>query len=222
VAAGGARAEEHPTGTGTNRLVSFLRSRNYLRWIALSWITPETRAAYPCLRHRWSRPHCPPRLTTRARGLPTSRHQHPLSDCLAPGRLCAFVGGRKDPEITTGRYPTTSLANRGEIQSPRLRRLGSGAREALRLLGTFLGSVGLVADQGEAVGGMSKTALQLPASRPPHLTTRARGLHTGSPRIAKSQQAATHHTPAGRREILGPRLGSVGLARGKALRMLGP
>jgi Tripartite tricarboxylate transporter family receptor len=53
----------------------------------------------------------------------------------SPGGLSAFGGGRKDPEITRGCYPTTPLANRGEILSPRLTRLGSGAREALRLLG---------------------------------------------------------------------------------------
>ena len=45
--------------------------------------------------------------------------------------LSAFGGGPQDCKIKQGRYPTTPLANRCEILSPRLTRLGSGAREAL-------------------------------------------------------------------------------------------
>jgi hypothetical protein len=68
--------------------------------------------------------------------------------------LSAFGGGSQHCKIKQGRYPTTPLANRREILGPRLARLGSGAREALRLLGLRR------ADEGEVVGGMSKKATQ--------------------------------------------------------------
>jgi hypothetical protein len=79
-------------------------------------------------------------LTSRARGL----HQHRGSGTADAARLpleglSAFGGGRKDCKIRTGRYPTTPLANRREILGPRLRRLSSGARDALRLLGAYVG-----------------------------------------------------------------------------------
>jgi hypothetical protein len=51
----------------------------------------------------------------------------------------AFVGVRKDCEIRTGRYPTTRRPVGTKFSTPRLARLGSGAREAHRVLGTYLG-----------------------------------------------------------------------------------
>ncbi len=58
----------------------------------------------------------------------------PDQSALSLGRpLC--VRRPQDCKIKQGRYRTTPLANRCEILSPRLTRLGSGAREARRLLG---------------------------------------------------------------------------------------
>src|ERR1700730_12342624 len=68
-------------------------------------------------------------LTSRARGL----QQHAPSwgscrlirvPCPLEG-LSAFGGGTQDCKIKQGRYPTTPLANRCEILSPRPTRLGS-------------------------------------------------------------------------------------------------
>jgi hypothetical protein len=56
--------------------------------------------------------------------------------------LSAFGGGPQDCKIKQRRYPTTPLANRCEILGPRLTRLGSGARDALRLLGAYSGRLG--------------------------------------------------------------------------------
>jgi hypothetical protein len=71
------------------------------------------------------------------------------SPCPLEG-LSAFGGGREKIANQTGPLPHHTWAGRRENTSPRLSRLGSGAREAHRVLGTNLGPT------GGLVGGMSK------------------------------------------------------------------
>jgi hypothetical protein len=49
---------------------------------------------------------------------------------LALKALSAFGGGPENYKITAGRYPITPLANRREILSPRLTRLGAEQSES--------------------------------------------------------------------------------------------
>jgi hypothetical protein len=75
----------------------------------------------------------------RARASPTSRLGH--SRCSSPSLRRPLCVRRWSQGLQNQNWPlpTTPLANRREILGPRLRRLSSGARDALRLLGAYVG-----------------------------------------------------------------------------------
>jgi hypothetical protein len=77
--------------------------------------------------------------------------------------LSAFGGARKDPKITTGRYPTTPLPIDAKFWAPDL--LDSGLAHGK--LGTYLGPT-------TGVGGMSKKAKCRQDTTDTHARARAR------------------------------------------------
>ena len=78
----------------------------------------------------------------------------PDQSALSLGRPLCVRRGSRGLQNQTGPLPHHAWAGRRETAGPRLARLGSGAREAHRVLGTNLGPT------GGLVGGMSKTAMQ--------------------------------------------------------------
>ena len=78
----------------------------------------------------------------------------PDQSALSLGRPLCVRRGSRGLQNQTGPLPHHAWAGRRETTGPRLARLGSGAREAHRVLGTNLGPT------GGLVGGMSKTAMQ--------------------------------------------------------------
>jgi hypothetical protein len=114
-----------------------------------------------------------PLARAHARDVKSVTHSHgKLSGCsvyVGPtrGRWWVACPKRQPRPATTpnqtGALPHHTAGHRCEILSPRLTRLGSGAREALRLLGLRR------ADEGEVVGGMSKKAASPRHHHPVHL-----------------------------------------------------
>jgi hypothetical protein len=83
-------------------------------------------------------------LTSRAREGYTNMHHlmglvPPDQSALSLGRPLCVRRWSQGLQNQNWPLPTTPLANRREILGPRLRRLSSGARDALRLLGAYVG-----------------------------------------------------------------------------------